>query len=295
MNGEPFLYGSRLTVRQVLELRRNGYTLVDLLKDHPELKPVGIAEAFVHAAADRARYAEFFEADGSLSGPGYTEAEAALLPGPAAGPGRRREGPAHPGLSVRRGRRAPPGGRPARPPRPRRRGPRPRGAGSGSGCGPPPRPEASVVPTAQYLRARQLDRPGHRRRIDRDAVDDVLDVEPGEVVGRPGHLLAAHPHLVAGSRPGASCAGSRSRPSRCTRRGSPAAARSVEGPHCCRRRSMTGGRCSRRRRSGGRRRPGSGSRTWCSPGHGAIAGGPRSRDGTPVAAIPDHGGRISPR
>jgi uncharacterized protein (DUF433 family) len=80
MNGEPFLYGSRLTVRQVLELRQNGYTLVDLLKDHPELKPVGVAEAFAHAAADREHYAEFFEADGSLAGPGYTEAEAAILP-----------------------------------------------------------------------------------------------------------------------------------------------------------------------------------------------------------------------
>jgi len=29
MNGEPFCYGTRLTVRQLLELRRNGYTLVD--------------------------------------------------------------------------------------------------------------------------------------------------------------------------------------------------------------------------------------------------------------------------
>ena len=43
MNGEPFCYGSRLTVRQVLELRRNGYTVVDMLKDHPELRTVGIA------------------------------------------------------------------------------------------------------------------------------------------------------------------------------------------------------------------------------------------------------------
>jgi uncharacterized protein (DUF433 family) len=80
MNGEPFLYGSRLTVRQVLELRRNGYTLVDLLKDHPELRAVGIAEAYAHAAGDRDRYAEFFEPDGSLVGPGYTAAEAAMLP-----------------------------------------------------------------------------------------------------------------------------------------------------------------------------------------------------------------------
>jgi len=80
MNGEPFCYGSRLTVRQVLELRRNGYTLVDLLKDHPELRLVGVAEAYVFAAANRERYPEFFEADGSLAGPGYTDDEAAALP-----------------------------------------------------------------------------------------------------------------------------------------------------------------------------------------------------------------------
>jgi uncharacterized protein (DUF433 family) len=80
MNGEPFCYGSRLTVRQVLELRRNGYTVVDLLKDHPELRLVGIAEAYAYAGAKRDRYADFFDADGSLAGPGYTEAEAAALP-----------------------------------------------------------------------------------------------------------------------------------------------------------------------------------------------------------------------
>ena len=59
MNGEPFCYGSRLTVRQVLELRRNGYTVVDLLKDHPELRLVGIAEAYAYAGANRDRYAGF--------------------------------------------------------------------------------------------------------------------------------------------------------------------------------------------------------------------------------------------
>jgi len=80
MNGEPFCYGTRMTVRQVLELRRAGHTLVDLLKDHPELKALGIAEAFAFAAGQRERYADFFEADGSLSGPGFTEAEAAALP-----------------------------------------------------------------------------------------------------------------------------------------------------------------------------------------------------------------------
>ena len=41
---------------------------------------LGIAAAYVYAANDRARYAEFFERDGSLVGPGYSEAEAAELP-----------------------------------------------------------------------------------------------------------------------------------------------------------------------------------------------------------------------
>ena len=80
MNGEPVCYGSRLTVRQLLELRSNGYDLTRLLKDHPELRVLGIAAAYVYAAGDRPRYAEFFERDGSLRGPGYTEAEAARLP-----------------------------------------------------------------------------------------------------------------------------------------------------------------------------------------------------------------------
>ena len=80
MNGEPFCYGSRLTVRQLLELRRNGYGLTQLIKDHPELKRMGIAAAYTYAADHRDRYADFFDADGSLVGPGYTDAEAADLP-----------------------------------------------------------------------------------------------------------------------------------------------------------------------------------------------------------------------
>jgi uncharacterized protein (DUF433 family) len=80
MNGEPFCYGSRLTVRQLLELRSNGYGLTELLTDHPELRVVGVAAAYAFAARNRERYEEFFEADGSLAGPGYTEAEAARLP-----------------------------------------------------------------------------------------------------------------------------------------------------------------------------------------------------------------------
>jgi uncharacterized protein (DUF433 family) len=80
MNGEPFCYGSRLTVRQLLELRSNGYDLPRLIKDHPELKRLGIAAAYAYAAEHRDRYGEFFEPDGSLAGPGYTDTEAADLP-----------------------------------------------------------------------------------------------------------------------------------------------------------------------------------------------------------------------
>lgn len=80
MNGEPFCYGSRLTVRQLLELRRSGYTVTDLLTDHPELRTIGIASAYAYAADERARYAEFFASDGSLTGPGLSDAEAAILP-----------------------------------------------------------------------------------------------------------------------------------------------------------------------------------------------------------------------
>ena len=77
MNGEPFCYNSRLTVRQLLELRANGYDLTRVLTDHPELRVVGVAAAYAFAADHRERYADFFEADGSLIGPGYTDAEAA--------------------------------------------------------------------------------------------------------------------------------------------------------------------------------------------------------------------------
>jgi uncharacterized protein (DUF433 family) len=80
MNGEPFCYGSRLTVRQVLELRRGGATVTDLLKDYPELKLMGIAHAYAYAASNRQQYAEFFAADGSLDGPGLSPTEADRLP-----------------------------------------------------------------------------------------------------------------------------------------------------------------------------------------------------------------------
>ena len=92
MNGEPFCYGSRITVRQLLELRANGYDLARILTDHPELRTVGIAAAFTYASTHRDRYAEFFEPDGSLAGPGYSEAEAAILPPQYRLPGHRHQG-----------------------------------------------------------------------------------------------------------------------------------------------------------------------------------------------------------
>jgi uncharacterized protein (DUF433 family) len=80
MNGEPFCYGSRVTVRQLLEMRAGGYDLTRILTDHPELKGMGVAAAYCYAADHRGRYTEFFGSDGSLTGPGYTDAEAAALP-----------------------------------------------------------------------------------------------------------------------------------------------------------------------------------------------------------------------
>lgn len=81
MNGEPFCYATRLTVRNVLEMRSNGMTPDDMLAEHPELRVVGIAEAFRYAGEHRERYEAFFELDGSLRGQGFTAVEAAELPG----------------------------------------------------------------------------------------------------------------------------------------------------------------------------------------------------------------------
>ena len=80
MNGEPFCYATRLTVRNVLEMRSEGLTPTEIIANHPELRRVGIAEAFLYASEHPERYAAFIEADGSLRGPGFDEAEAASLP-----------------------------------------------------------------------------------------------------------------------------------------------------------------------------------------------------------------------
>jgi uncharacterized protein (DUF433 family) len=80
MNGEPFCYGSRVTVRQLLEMRAAGRDLAGILIDHPELRRLGVAAAWCYAADHRDRYAAFFAADGSLAGPGFKADEAADLP-----------------------------------------------------------------------------------------------------------------------------------------------------------------------------------------------------------------------
>ncbi len=80
MNGEPFCYGSRLTVRNLLEMRSNGVTPAEMMGQHPELKRVGVAEAFRYASEHRDRYEAFFEADGSLRGPGFAPDEVESLP-----------------------------------------------------------------------------------------------------------------------------------------------------------------------------------------------------------------------
>ncbi len=80
MNGEPFCYATRLTVRNVLEMRSNGLNPAAILADNPELRRVGIAEAYKFASENRPRYESFFEADGTLKGPGFSDAEASGLP-----------------------------------------------------------------------------------------------------------------------------------------------------------------------------------------------------------------------
>ena len=79
MNGEPFLYGTRLTVRRLLELRASGFDGAQLLKEMPELRIVGIARAYEFAAENREHYAEFFDTNGALLGPDLTPAELALV------------------------------------------------------------------------------------------------------------------------------------------------------------------------------------------------------------------------
>jgi uncharacterized protein (DUF433 family) len=80
MNGEPFCYGTRLTVHDLLEMRAHGLTPADMLAQHPELRSVGIAEAFRYAREHPERYTDLLGPDGALQGPGFSPTDAALLP-----------------------------------------------------------------------------------------------------------------------------------------------------------------------------------------------------------------------
>jgi uncharacterized protein (DUF433 family) len=80
LNGEPFCYGSRVTVRQLLEMRAAGGTVSRIQADHPELRAMGIAAAYCYAADHLERYADFGEPGGGLRGPGFSGEEAADLP-----------------------------------------------------------------------------------------------------------------------------------------------------------------------------------------------------------------------
>jgi len=71
-------------------MRRDGYTVAQLLREHPELRVVGIAHAYLFAAEHRDRYREFFGRDGALTGPGFTDEEASVLPRISASRRRRR-------------------------------------------------------------------------------------------------------------------------------------------------------------------------------------------------------------
>lgn len=101
MNGEPFCHATRLTVRNLLEMRSNGMAPDQMLAQNPELRRVGIAEAFRYAGEHRDRYAAFFQPDGSLSGPGFSPSDAAALPDYlAAAPGKDSGPPSQPWASV---------------------------------------------------------------------------------------------------------------------------------------------------------------------------------------------------
>ena len=80
MNGEPFCYGTRLTVRNVLEMRSHGLAPGEMMAQHPELRRVGVAEAFRFAREHPDRYADFLETDGSLRGPGFDPVDLEALP-----------------------------------------------------------------------------------------------------------------------------------------------------------------------------------------------------------------------
>jgi uncharacterized protein (DUF433 family) len=104
MRGEPFCYNTRLTVRQLLELRRSGYGVAQLLREHPELRVVGIAQAYRYAAEHRDMYARVLRPQRRPGRPRLHRRRGIDPAGGVAPPGRRRrqsEG-RRPRLSLRR-------------------------------------------------------------------------------------------------------------------------------------------------------------------------------------------------
>ena len=73
MNGEPFCYGIRLTVRQLLELRANGYDLTRILTDHPELRAMGIAAPTPTRPSIASATRRSSRPTARSPGPGYTD------------------------------------------------------------------------------------------------------------------------------------------------------------------------------------------------------------------------------
>ena len=94
LNGEPFCYGSRVTVRELLEMRAGGLTAGRIMAEHPELRSMGIAAAYCYAADHPDRYADLLAPGGVLRGPGFDEGAAMDLPARYRRPGVTTGGPA---------------------------------------------------------------------------------------------------------------------------------------------------------------------------------------------------------
>ncbi len=103
MNGEPFCYGTRLTVRNLLEMRASGMTPDEMIGQNPELRRVGIAEAYAFAGTSRARYADFLDAGRQPHRPRLQRRGGSEPARPPAGRGRHRRDQGEPvPVAVRR-------------------------------------------------------------------------------------------------------------------------------------------------------------------------------------------------
>ena len=81
MNGEPFCYGTRLTVRNILELRSAGYTLAADAQGPPRAPAHGRRRGVrVRRRATATGTPTSSSRTARSRGPGYSEAEADGLP-----------------------------------------------------------------------------------------------------------------------------------------------------------------------------------------------------------------------